>query len=109
MGGFLGGDQNVKPGYEPIQYTVRIRGNGTAEPFRQIHEKRDEDLAQLNHGLHGFVDGKIVERFDCYEGTSAKSQAAQDLVQGVNFLVRKPDRPLATEAEESNHHICGNG
>jgi hypothetical protein len=75
--GFLGGDQNVKPGYESIQYTVKIRGNGTAEQFRQIHEKRDEDLGQLNHGLHWFVDGKIVERFDCYEGTSAKAKPSK--------------------------------
>ena len=34
----------------------------------------------------GFLDGKIMERFDCYEGTS------KDLyVQGVNFFARKPD------------------
>ncbi len=36
--GFLGIDANVRPGYESIQYTVRIKGNGTAEQFRQIHE-----------------------------------------------------------------------
>jgi uncharacterized OsmC-like protein len=36
--GFLGIDANVRPGYESIQYTVRIRGNGTPEQFRQIHE-----------------------------------------------------------------------
>jgi uncharacterized OsmC-like protein len=36
--GFLGLDPNIKPGYESIQYTVRISGNGTAEQFRQIHE-----------------------------------------------------------------------
>ena len=40
----------------------------------------------------GFVDGKIVERFDCYEGTSAKTKLSKDLyVQGVNFFARKPD------------------
>jgi uncharacterized OsmC-like protein len=37
--GFLGIDANVKPGYESIQYVVRIAGNGTPEQFRQIHEK----------------------------------------------------------------------
>jgi hypothetical protein len=38
-----------------------------------------------------FIDGKIVERFDCYEGTSAKAKLAKDLyVQGVNFFARKP-------------------
>jgi len=42
----------------------------------------------------GFVGGTITERFDCYEGTSAKGKLAKDLyVQGVNFIARKP--PLA--------------
>ena len=36
--GFLGIDANVRPGYESIQYAVRIKGNGTPEQFRQIHE-----------------------------------------------------------------------
>jgi uncharacterized OsmC-like protein len=36
--GFLGIDSNVKPGYESIQYVVRIAGDGTPEQFRQIHE-----------------------------------------------------------------------
>jgi hypothetical protein len=37
------------------------------------------------------TDGKIVERFDCYEGTSAKAKLSKDLfvVQGVNFFARK--------------------
>ena len=36
--GFLGIDPTVKPGYDRIRYTVRIKGNGTAEQFREIHE-----------------------------------------------------------------------
>jgi uncharacterized OsmC-like protein len=36
--GFLGLDPNVKPGYESLQYVVKIKGNGTAEQFQQIHE-----------------------------------------------------------------------
>jgi uncharacterized OsmC-like protein len=36
--GFLGIDANVKPGYESLQYVVRIAGNGTPEQFQQIHE-----------------------------------------------------------------------
>jgi uncharacterized OsmC-like protein len=36
--GFLGIDPDVKPGYESLQYVVRIAGNGTPEQFRQIHE-----------------------------------------------------------------------
>jgi uncharacterized OsmC-like protein len=35
--GFFGmGD--VKPGYDELHYTVRIKGNGTKEQFREIHE-----------------------------------------------------------------------
>lgn len=26
------------PGYDQIHYTVRIKGNGTPEQFREIHE-----------------------------------------------------------------------
>jgi hypothetical protein len=37
------------------------------------------------------TDGAIVERFDCYEGTSAKAKLSKDLyVQGINFFARKP-------------------
>ena len=36
--GFLGIDANVKPGYDSIQYVVRIKGNGTPEKFKEIHE-----------------------------------------------------------------------
>ena len=36
--GFLGIDPTVRPGYESMQYTVRIKGNGTPEQFRKIHD-----------------------------------------------------------------------
>lgn len=36
--GFLGLDENVKPGYDEIDYSVRIKGNGTAEQFETVHE-----------------------------------------------------------------------
>ncbi len=36
--GFLGIDESVKPGYDSIQYTVRIKGNGTKEQFQEIHD-----------------------------------------------------------------------
>jgi uncharacterized OsmC-like protein len=36
--GFLGLSKDVKPGYDEIRYTVHIKGNGTEEQFRQIHE-----------------------------------------------------------------------
>jgi uncharacterized OsmC-like protein len=36
--GFLGIDPAVAPGYENLNYTVRIRGNGTREQFAEIHQ-----------------------------------------------------------------------
>ena len=36
--GFLGIDTNVKPGYDSLQYTVRIAGSGTPEQFQEIHQ-----------------------------------------------------------------------
>jgi uncharacterized OsmC-like protein len=36
--GFLGIDEKVKPGYDSIQYTVRLAGDGTKEQYEAIHE-----------------------------------------------------------------------
>lgn len=36
--GFLGIDAKVKPGYDSLRVKVKIKGNGTAEQFREIHE-----------------------------------------------------------------------
>jgi uncharacterized OsmC-like protein len=36
--GFLGLDDQVPPGYEEIEYDVRIKGNGTPEQFEEIHQ-----------------------------------------------------------------------
>jgi len=36
--GFPGIDPSVKPGYDSIQYTVRMKGDGLPEQFRAIHE-----------------------------------------------------------------------
>jgi len=36
--GFLGISPDVKPGYESLQYTVRIKSSGTDEQIQQIHE-----------------------------------------------------------------------
>lgn len=36
--GFLGIDKGVKPGYESIDYTVVLKGTGTPEQMRQVHE-----------------------------------------------------------------------
>jgi uncharacterized OsmC-like protein len=36
--GFLGIDDTVPPGYETIRYVVRIKGDGTADQLREIHE-----------------------------------------------------------------------
>lgn len=36
--GFLGIDANVRPGYESLQYRVTLKGNGTDEQFRAVHD-----------------------------------------------------------------------
>jgi uncharacterized OsmC-like protein len=36
--GFLGLDDSVPPGYEAIDYQVRISGDGTPEQFEEIHQ-----------------------------------------------------------------------
>ncbi|MBX2850510.1 MAG: OsmC family protein [Phycisphaeraceae bacterium] len=36
--GFLGIDPDVKAGYDSLQYTVRIKSNGTDEQIQRIHE-----------------------------------------------------------------------
>jgi len=36
--GFLALDKNVKPGYDQINYRVRIKGDGTEEQFQRVHE-----------------------------------------------------------------------
>ena len=35
--GFLGIDEKVKPGYDSIQYTVRLSGDGAKEQYEAIH------------------------------------------------------------------------
>jgi uncharacterized OsmC-like protein len=35
--GFLGIDEKVKPGYDSIEYTVRLKGDGSAEQFQAVH------------------------------------------------------------------------
>jgi uncharacterized OsmC-like protein len=36
--GFLGISDDVPPGYEALDYEVRIKGNGTREQFEEIHQ-----------------------------------------------------------------------
>lgn len=36
--GFLNLDETVNPGYNDLNYTVRIKGSGTPEQFEQVHE-----------------------------------------------------------------------
>jgi uncharacterized OsmC-like protein len=36
--GFLGLSDEIAPGYEQIHYEVRIKGDGTAEQFEEIHQ-----------------------------------------------------------------------
>jgi arsenite methyltransferase len=53
-------------------------------------QRPEAELQQLTARI-GLVNGKIVEPFDCFEGTSVKANLSKDLnAQGVNFLARKP-------------------
>lgn len=36
--GFLGLDPSVKPGYDSISYTIRVKGDGTREQYAKAHE-----------------------------------------------------------------------
>ena len=36
--GFLGLDDKVPPGYEELEYDVRIKGDGTPQQFEEIHQ-----------------------------------------------------------------------
>jgi uncharacterized OsmC-like protein len=36
--GFLGLDKTIKPGYEELEYVVRIKGNGTRRQFEDVHK-----------------------------------------------------------------------
>jgi uncharacterized OsmC-like protein len=36
--GFLGLDKKVKPGYDELEYVVRIRGDGTPQQFDAVHK-----------------------------------------------------------------------
>ena len=50
----------------------------------------EAELYEIIAGV-SLTAGEIVERFDCYEGTSAKAKLSKDLyVQGINFFARKP-------------------
>ena len=52
--GFLAIDAKVKPGYDSIDLTVRIKGNGTEEQYRQIEEfvaKTSPNFYNLAHAV----------------------------------------------------------
>lgn len=50
----------------------------------------ESELPELAR-ITGFEDGHIVERFNCFMGTSAEQHVSRDLfVHGVNFFARKP-------------------
>jgi hypothetical protein len=49
----------------------------------------EHELSQIAE-TSGFTDGHIVERFNCFMGTSAEQHVSRDLfVHGVNFYARK--------------------
>jgi uncharacterized OsmC-like protein len=59
--GFLGLDPSVKPGYDSIQCTVRIKGDGTAEQYMAIHESvRKTSPNYFNIAKPVTVNAKLV-------------------------------------------------
>ena len=59
--GFLGIDEKVKPGYDSIQYTVRIQGDGTREQFQEIHDTVVKTSPnRFNIASPVRLDGKLV-------------------------------------------------
>jgi uncharacterized OsmC-like protein len=59
--GFLGIDPAVRPGYESMQYTVRIKGDGTPEQFRKIHDTvRRTSPNYFNMAQPIRLDGELV-------------------------------------------------
>jgi len=58
--GFLGLDDSVPPGYEAIDYDVRIKGDGTPEQFEEIHQtvmKTSPNYFNLNRPIR--MNGKL--------------------------------------------------
>ena len=50
----------------------------------------EAELYEITASL-GFVDGRIVEHFDTFRGTSALDKVSKDLrPHGANFYARKP-------------------
>src|SRR5262249_15989314 len=59
--GFLGLDPNVKPAYASLHTLVRIKGNGTTDQFRQIHEnvmKTSPNYFNVSQPVR--LDGQLV-------------------------------------------------
>ena len=51
----------MRPGYETIRYVVRLKGNGTAEQFREIHEtvmKTSPNYYNVSHPIK--IDAQLV-------------------------------------------------
>ncbi len=59
--GFLGLSDDVIPGYEAIDYEVRIKGDGTAEDYEAIHQtvmKTSPNYFNLNRPIP--MNGKLT-------------------------------------------------
>lgn len=48
----------------------------------------EAELVEITAAI-GLLEGRIVERFDCFRNTSAQAKLSRDLqVHGVNFFAR---------------------
>lgn len=74
-------------------FTPEARGNPDLWAACVAGALCEPELAQIA-GRLGFVGAAVTHRFDCFGGTSAKLQVAEDLrIGAVNFYARKPWRP----------------
>lgn len=58
--GFLGIDPSVPAGYETLRYVVRMKGDGTAEQYREIHEnvmRTSPNFFNLSHPIR--IDARL--------------------------------------------------
>lgn len=59
--GYLGIDESITKGYEEINYTVRVRGDGTREQFEEIHEAATSHSPNFYTVTHPVpINGRLV-------------------------------------------------
>src|SRR5260221_9779827 len=115
--GFFGLDPAVVPGYESLQQTVTIAGDGTPDQFRKIHEREKQtspNYLNTTHaiGLHSRLKiqwgrARHLEPFSVAKkpATSAKPPHLNHWPRFLPVLVRDTSRKgiLRTLRRSKNH------